>query len=710
MRIGGFLAIATAVTAVVLLPTYALAAPYSDGFDSITNGSNPSPIPQWFQSTLKTSSTSYRELFDNLQSGGFPAMSWPWGGAASTDAIKGVIKNVALSGGMVVGFTVEASVTNDSYYQPGSLVGTSGGNSHGQSAGNISGQYILNLREVRLAAAFADDSIPGNWPATVAPFSAEEPNAYAVNSDHLAWYCYGMGYPPTPNGASGYWVPAWDMTGGSVTCNGVPSTPDVIMPGETHTRLIDFGLHTPVSPFSTFGIFLINAQSGNWDIFVNRTTSLKIGDYADELAQDTGIAFPTSPNRGSNVAVFFEPEYWMGSVALDYNVLIPNHYHDSAGLIDPDDEIMSIRANAVGEAVELRSITLQASGSGDSGTAVASVDLWNDVDHDGRVISGTDSLLASTLYSGVSATLSGSPLVSVPAGGTVDLIISYKMNSGIPPGRTYRCQVLGASATGAASHQTVSCFLPSSFESATLATGVPASIAVGRAKLNAAGSQVRLSDMIVTADFLATMGLLYVEEQSGCSGIGLHTTYTMPGGIKVGDRVQVTGTTYLLNGAELVVAPSNFQNLGPLKSIKAPYLNHRISGGARFGSQPGIWSGFGLNTVGSLVRVTGNITLSKPNCPLPPLMLPFPPRDIVWIDDGSGVIDGLATLPGGDYVTGVACLLQSAPPINMYLPFPAASGTLGPGRYGVTGILRAIPNWTGAPVRLLCPRSWGDVQ
>ena len=74
---------------------------------------------------------------------------------------------------------------------------------------------------------------------------------------------------------------------------------------QTVTRILPFGLYTPAAPGTPLYQFLVNA--GTNDVLLNRTLSLKISDYADVLALDTGVPYPVPPGASSDVSVFFNP-------------------------------------------------------------------------------------------------------------------------------------------------------------------------------------------------------------------------------------------------------------------------------------------------------------------------------------------------------------------------------------------------------------------
>ena len=228
-----------------------------------------------------------REFHDNIPDAG--------GGDAGSAAIRGRILVDSLTidaNGLVTGFTIRATITNDL------PIGSSGPfsdgtNSHGQAAGpRFSAPNVL--RDVLFSAEFADDGRQGNFPAFGSPYFGPESNIYARNYDWLAWYSF------SDTGA--FQVPTWGF--------------DSVRLGETVSRDLLFGFYAPVAQSTIQS--LIDAE----DIFMNRTTDLKIGDYFEQgsggyegLVLDDGSAFPTSASRSGNVSVFVEvPE--PGTVGL----------------------------------------------------------------------------------------------------------------------------------------------------------------------------------------------------------------------------------------------------------------------------------------------------------------------------------------------------------------------------------------------------------
>jgi hypothetical protein len=240
-------------------------------------GEDPHAIQgQWFHD-LSTDVNHVKpyEFYDN---------KYEYGGSASkgTLAIEGYVQNITYDGqGKITGFSIRATITNDdaeSYnlWQEGT-------NSHNESTDPRS-RYICNMYDVQLTVEFADDGILGNLPS--GSVYLPEQNIYAKNYDELAWYCW--------TDVGGYIVPTYDF--GDILHN------------QSVTRDLGFGLYSAVGPEDSLYQFLVAADVNNWDVFANRTTSLKISQYVDNLVRDDGSPYPVPPLGSSDVSVFFVPE------------------------------------------------------------------------------------------------------------------------------------------------------------------------------------------------------------------------------------------------------------------------------------------------------------------------------------------------------------------------------------------------------------------
>lgn len=239
---------------------------------------------QWFEGAQSgvQESRPY-EFYDNVY--GHGGSQWK-----SYLAIEGYVTGLNMDGqGNITGFSVFSRIWND---MPGVGDWADGGNSHGESL-HTTQQYQGTMYGVKLAASFADDGVLGNFPGPSGPYTGSElsQNIYAIGYDQLAWYCWT---PDHGTPAGDYMVPTWDFAD--------------ILPGGVATRTLGFGLYNPVGPGSTLYQFLVNAEQQQPDIFLNRTTSLKISDYFDALTIDDGTPYPVPPSHSSDVSVFFAPE------------------------------------------------------------------------------------------------------------------------------------------------------------------------------------------------------------------------------------------------------------------------------------------------------------------------------------------------------------------------------------------------------------------
>lgn len=210
---------------------------------------------QWFKDS-QTEGYEYRthEFYDNrFEDGGSEA----W----STRAING---RVLASGGDT--FTVRASITNDTPWGVGEYL--PGSNDHDEYWVE-NHRYEGTMYDVKLTTEFAVTA------AELDPSRIE-----ALGYDQLAWYC-------DPDTGS-FSVPTYDF--GDI---GV---------GETAVRDLTFGFD-PVA-YPELLAFLEEAEAGEWDIFSNRTTSLKISEFIESLTRDDGTAYPVPLGLSSDVSVF----------------------------------------------------------------------------------------------------------------------------------------------------------------------------------------------------------------------------------------------------------------------------------------------------------------------------------------------------------------------------------------------------------------------
>lgn len=394
-----------------------------------------------------------------------------------------------------------------------------------------------------------------------------------------------------------------------------------------------------------------------------------------------------------------------GRLTVMQNHPIADHFWWQGG--DPDNEMLSLMVCADPfEGVLWNSITLQASGTGNDATDITAVKVWLDNNNNAQVDPG-DTLVGSGVYpvdnGTVTITLTPSPLI--PAGGCVPALVSYTMGASGVWNRTYRFDVTGASGTGQASGAAVPVdIVPNPIPSAKKVVGIKP-IPIALTKLPPVGTRVLVADKEITADFTQPAmpppwNWFYIEETNRSAGIGvIQPLSAIPGPLNVGDRVSVLGTTVLMHGGTELMIKADHVIITPHSPEVTPLgMSNRWTGGGAFGMQPAVVDNAiatglprlcaGLNNVGSLLRTWGRVTgyggvtLGGGNW-----------VDVFWMDDGSSLYDGYPTTTGTPS-RGIAVALPSG-------------ATMPPtGYWAVTGILKAVPNPGGDPVRLLVPRDY----
>ena len=191
--------------------------------------------------------------------------------------------------GNIMSFDIRATITNDTFRGMGQWA--DGTNSHYESR-STSDNYQGTLFGTKLTADFAVPSanfVEFGW---TGPYRETTPLIVAMNHDSLAWYCW-TNTPPRPDDVhpddpdGGFIVPAWDFGN--------------IEEDEYSTRILSFtvtGTGLPPTDGRYTAILESEAAEPSWgDLFANRSSSLKISDWVDDLLPDSGL-------RGSSVSVF----------------------------------------------------------------------------------------------------------------------------------------------------------------------------------------------------------------------------------------------------------------------------------------------------------------------------------------------------------------------------------------------------------------------
>jgi len=669
----------------IVLASLAIAAPYRQLWDL----SGSPPRAQWFKdASTNVVDDAHYEFYDNAYSGGFP--DYPWGGQAGSAAVSGYVTDIQYTPNRnIIGFTVRADITNDTYTCMWVMNGTSGMNYYGQSAPEIPFNLECAMYDVRLTLDFADAGL------SPSPYG----QVYAVGYDELAWYHpYMQSEPPQANPPyADYSVPTFRFGN--------------LAPGQSASRSMTFGLWAPLppkldpldpssDPNPTYAL-LEDSKDHQLDIFANRTRSLKIGQYVSSLFQDDGSSWPGIDYLSSDVSVFFDssPSCGAAYVQLGPNTP-PNHYWWQNRYVLTEMIQMAVTAGP-DEDVDLETMQLQASGWGNDRTGITAVETYLDVNGNGRVDSG-ETKVGTGVYDaddGICAFGFSQP-VHIPAGGTVYLVVAYRMAPGIAYWSTFSFNAIHIRASGVSSGAYVPVYgMPVGSSTETVVQKPVDGITVGEAKKLELGRTVILRDKVQTAQYWSYYN--WIEETNRSSGIRLDTV-EIPGMPASGRNLITVLAHTTLEGAEakLIVLEVNTV-FDPLNSPPAPVaMNNKSTGGSTFGIQPGLVDdatsdpiklATGLNSIGMLVRAWGVVTYVDP----PNYGSRF------WIDDGSNLLDGTLNAETQEPVRG------------MNVQFPSDWQTEDipkPGDHvAVTGIMRCWDTGLGAGARYLWPRDKNDV-
>ena len=245
---------------------------------------------QWFMNAGGIETVRTNEFYDEV-SGGLGA-----------NAITGYVDNIVYQGGPgtpILGFSIQATIHNDTTLEAGWVAGT---NSHGESRPRdlSENSYVGPLVDVKLAAEFAigdTNKLPlaFNYPA--GPYrEGGTPFIEAVDEDQWAWYCWYPGdLNPEHKPSGGYFVPTWDF--------------GTIAHGQSATRHLTFVVVPPgLQPSDPRWLAIVASYAGTNDVLMNRSQSLKISTWIDDIALDLGSQMEEPPPlRLSDVSVFHNP-------------------------------------------------------------------------------------------------------------------------------------------------------------------------------------------------------------------------------------------------------------------------------------------------------------------------------------------------------------------------------------------------------------------
>ena len=248
---------------------------------------------QWFVDTNGVETVRTNEFHDETA------------GGLGANAITGYVDNVVYAigpGTPILGFSIQATIHNDTTVEIGWAAGS---NSHGELRPRIDElPYVGPLVDVKLAAEFAigdTNRLPLAFNYPVGPYrEGGTPFIEAINEDQWGWYCWNPADPdPEHKPAGGYFVPTWDF--------------GTIPQGQSATRQLTFVVVPPgLQPTDPRYVAIVASYNATNDILLNRSQSLKISTWIDDIALDLGAQMEEPPPlRLSDVSVFhnwFEEE------------------------------------------------------------------------------------------------------------------------------------------------------------------------------------------------------------------------------------------------------------------------------------------------------------------------------------------------------------------------------------------------------------------
>ena len=237
---------------------------------------------QWFINATGGETVRTNEFHDDL-----------YGGFSGVQAIAGYVDSITYLGGVpggpIVAFSIQATVLNDTSTVMDWLGGS---NQHGETLTYQDTPYLGPLVDAKLVAEFAiadTNTLPAVF--TLPPYRDCQPYIVATNEDQWAWYCWNpLDEDPEHNPKGAYFVPTWDF--------------GTIPMGSMATRQLQFIVPAGLPPVgdSRYAAIVSSFSTSN-DILQNRSLSLKISTWIDEIALDSG-GNEEPPLRYSDVSVF----------------------------------------------------------------------------------------------------------------------------------------------------------------------------------------------------------------------------------------------------------------------------------------------------------------------------------------------------------------------------------------------------------------------
>ena len=272
-------------TSVLAAPSLPITKPPVSGTDTGPDADPHSARGQWFSDT-NTVVFDFRshEFYDNTAEQA--------GGTNQHRAITGYITDIKYDSEFpipppkITSFSIIATISNDT---PSLQTGWAGATNSHVEALSTTNQWNGTLFSVVLTAEFAWNNIRSGPTEFNYPYIfAANVDVNAVNEDLWAWYCWNPSSFPTRPG--GWFVPAWNF-------GDIPK-------GMGATRVLNFSFQIPLPSEAPLYSALKTWQMNGTDVFANRSTSLKIESWLNNMEADS----PADPldyvNVTNSVSVF----------------------------------------------------------------------------------------------------------------------------------------------------------------------------------------------------------------------------------------------------------------------------------------------------------------------------------------------------------------------------------------------------------------------
>ncbi|MCI0340585.1 MAG: hypothetical protein L0216_05465 [Planctomycetales bacterium] len=221
--------------------------------------------------------------------------------------------------------------------------------------------------------------------------------------------------------------------------------------------------------------------------------TLFVTDPTNLIGRTTSTGYINTAGPGETT--FGTPTTGVPSFSVAAGASNPGATNESASATNVSMVQFRFTTGAAAGTITVNSITVTASGTGNDGTQVNNVELWNDANTNG-VVDGTEAQLGSTgTYSGDNGTVtfSGTPLISLAAGSNTTLLVRESFTGSPTAGSTFQATVAvgGVSAVDSSSNPIVPAGLPVAGGVKTIAGGAtPGSLSIAVGPANPGGTSV----------------------------------------------------------------------------------------------------------------------------------------------------------------------------------------------------------------------------